>query len=253
MTSAHPATPPSLYLLDSSQLQRSNLQDADGYLIWLTATLIGVAHGALAVYCLSFSGVEIGLANVMFALMSFGFALYAKHQAHSPWIHPLAVGLLLSGTSFLLHGYPGPIVIFPYILMPLPAFRVLGLHWGGVLMAGFLASAALSLFGGGVVEMQMSSSVRINVMISLCIATGFGWAFEYARRRADLNLEDMLKKLRVLHGVIPICSSCKMVREEGDSWRQIEELLHQKGQVEFSHGLCGDCLHEAMEDLGGGA
>lgn len=249
MTTTHPATPHSLYLLDSSQLQRSNRQDADGFLIWLSAMLIACAHGAVAVYCFFFSTTEIALTNVMFAALSLGFAVFAKHFANSVWLNPLAVLLLLAGTSFYLHGFPGPIVIFPYILLPVPAFRVLGLRWGSALTGGFLVSASMALFGGLVVEAELPRVVRINVMIALCVATGFGWAFEYARRRADMNLEDMLKKLRVLHGVIPICSSCKMVQEADESWHQIETLLHQKGQVEFSHGLCKDCLSEAMEDL----
>lgn len=247
------ASAPSLYLLDSSQLQRSNIQDTDGYLVWLSAILIGCAHLGVAFLCLGLGNPTIAFANFGFAALSFGFTLYARRYAQSPLTQPLGAALLLLGTSFYLHGYPGPIVIFPYILLPVPAFRVLGLRWGAVLVAGFLISAAGSLFYSELAAQQLTEGVRINVMIALAIATGFGWTFEFARRRADMDLEEMLKKLRVLHGVIPICSSCKMVREADDSWHQIEALLHQKGQVEFSHGLCKDCLSDAMEDLEGSA
>lgn len=243
-TAAH-----SPYLLDSSQFQRRNLQDADGHLIWLSAILLGCAHGGVAILCLSFGNVWIALANIFFAFLSFGFSLFVKRFATESWVHPIGACILLAGTSFYLFGYPGPIVIFPYILLPVPAFRVHGLLWGGVLTTGFLITASLSMFGTTAGAAQLPDAVRINVMVALCISAGFGWAFEFARRRYDLNLEQTLKNLRVLHGVIPICSSCKMVREADDTWRQIEGLLHRKGQVEFSHGLCQDCLGDALEDL----
>lgn len=45
-----------------------------------------------------------------------------------------------------------------------------------------------------------------------------------------------------LRGIIPICASCKNIRDDAGYWRRIEEYIASHSAAEFSHGLCPDCL-----------
>ncbi|MFT5122642.1 MAG: hypothetical protein ACI9TH_002061 [Kiritimatiellia bacterium] len=63
------------------------------------------------------------------------------------------------------------------------------------------------------------------------------------------RLQEELKKLeaQALNGLIQICASCKKIHEDPDQWVQIEEFIHQHGDVSFTHGFCPDC-HKKMLD-----
>ncbi|HEY8239854.1 MAG TPA: hypothetical protein VIH35_00325 [Kiritimatiellia bacterium] len=57
-------------------------------------------------------------------------------------------------------------------------------------------------------------------------------------------------EVKQLSGLLPICSSCKKVRDDAGYWRQIEVYIRNRAAVQFSHGLCPDCkakLYPGME------
>jgi hypothetical protein len=51
----------------------------------------------------------------------------------------------------------------------------------------------------------------------------------------------LLRRIRCLHGLLPICSSCKRVRDDHGYWQQIEAYIRDHSEADFSHGLCPDC------------
>lgn len=55
------------------------------------------------------------------------------------------------------------------------------------------------------------------------------------------ELVDQFTQLRTLRGLIPICASCKKVRDDRGYWNQIESYLAQHSHATFSHGLCPQC------------
>jgi hypothetical protein len=54
-------------------------------------------------------------------------------------------------------------------------------------------------------------------------------------------MKEALAQVRVLRGLLPICSSCKKIRDEHGSWTQIEAYIDERSEAKFSHGLCPDC------------
>ncbi|NTU41569.1 MAG: DUF3365 domain-containing protein [Nitrospirales bacterium] len=59
------------------------------------------------------------------------------------------------------------------------------------------------------------------------------------------RLQDALQHINRLEGMLPICSACKKIREEKDgetTWVPIESYIRTKTDVEFSHGICPDCM-----------
>lgn len=60
--------------------------------------------------------------------------------------------------------------------------------------------------------------------------------------RSNEELQRALREVKVLRGLIPICASCKNIRNDGGFWQQLEEYIGEHSEAEFSHGLCQPCL-----------
>ncbi|MGL4368075.1 MAG: PAS domain-containing protein [Spirochaetota bacterium] len=58
------------------------------------------------------------------------------------------------------------------------------------------------------------------------------------------KLEDVLFELKVLHGILPICSHCKKIRDPKGGWSPVEQYMHKHTDAEFSHSLCPECAEK---------
>lgn len=58
------------------------------------------------------------------------------------------------------------------------------------------------------------------------------------------ELEQALREVKVLHGLIPICAKCKRVRTDNGDWQYLEEYIQAHSEAEFSHGICQVCMKE---------
>jgi CheY-like chemotaxis protein len=65
---------------------------------------------------------------------------------------------------------------------------------------------------------------------------------EMELRRSNEALQKALREVKVLRGLIPICASCKKIRNDSGFWQQLEEYLGEHSEAEFSHGLCQPCI-----------
>ena len=63
--------------------------------------------------------------------------------------------------------------------------------------------------------------------------------FELEKTIAELNTT--LQQVKTLSGLIPICASCKKIRDDKGYWQQIESYIHAHSDAEFSHGICPGC------------
>jgi PAS domain S-box-containing protein len=76
------------------------------------------------------------------------------------------------------------------------------------------------------------------------------------RKRAEEDREKLIKELqyalaevKTLSGLLPICSSCKKIRDDRGYWNQIESFIRDHSEAEFSHGICPECAQEHYPDL----
>lgn len=56
------------------------------------------------------------------------------------------------------------------------------------------------------------------------------------------ELEEALSQVKQLQGLLPICSYCKKVRDDQNYWQKVDTYLSDRIDVQFSHGICPDCL-----------
>jgi PAS domain S-box-containing protein len=64
------------------------------------------------------------------------------------------------------------------------------------------------------------------------------------------ELQHALAKVKTLNGLLPICASCKKVRDDSGYWNQIESYISQHSTATFSHGCCPDCAVKLFENAG---
>jgi PleD family two-component response regulator len=55
------------------------------------------------------------------------------------------------------------------------------------------------------------------------------------------ELKEALAKVKTLSGLLPICSSCKKIRDDKGYWNQIETYIRQRSEADFTHGICPKC------------
>ena len=58
------------------------------------------------------------------------------------------------------------------------------------------------------------------------------------------ELEEALAKIKTLRGLIPICASCKRIRDDTGYWQQLEKYITEHSEADFTHGLCSECLKQ---------
>ncbi|NTW50600.1 MAG: response regulator, partial [Chlorobiales bacterium] len=56
-------------------------------------------------------------------------------------------------------------------------------------------------------------------------------------------------KIKTLKGLLPICAKCKKIRDDKGYWNQIEEYMKEHAGVEFSHGICPECMQQLYPEL----
>ncbi|MHB0878591.1 MAG: MASE3 domain-containing protein [Anaerolineae bacterium] len=69
------------------------------------------------------------------------------------------------------------------------------------------------------------------------------------RERLVAELQRALSEVKTLSGLLPICASCKKIRDDSGYWAQIEEYLRAHSDAEFTHSLCPECVHKLYPDL----
>jgi hypothetical protein len=72
---------------------------------------------------------------------------------------------------------------------------------------------------------------------------------EEEKNKLVAELQGALGKVKLLSGFIPICASCKKIRNDQGFWTQIESYIRTHSEAEFSHGICPDCAKKLYPDL----
>ena len=89
-------------------------------------------------------------------------------------------------------------------------------------------------------EKQATGLQRANDQLQLEMAERTRTA--QALREKNTELEAALAKVKLLSGLLPICSACKKIRDDKGYWSQVDDYVEEHSEATFTHGLCPDCL-----------
>jgi PAS domain S-box-containing protein len=67
---------------------------------------------------------------------------------------------------------------------------------------------------------------------------------ERERERLIAELQEALTNVKTLSGLLPICSSCKKIRDDKGYWNRLETYIETRTEVDFTHGICPDCARK---------
>ena len=107
----------------------------------------------------------------------------------------------------------------------------------------------------GMVILAQDRAYLIAAILTLGLVV-FMIAFNTEAHRAFVEhlgttaaLEDALGNVKTLTGLLPICASCKKIRDDQGYWNQIEVYVRDHSEADFSHGLCPDCVRRLYPDF----
>ena len=65
---------------------------------------------------------------------------------------------------------------------------------------------------------------------------------EAERERLIAELRQALRDIKNLRGLLPICASCKKIRDDQGYWQSLEQYVTEHSEAQFTHGLCPECM-----------
>lgn len=154
----------------------------------------------------------------------------------------LSVAIFILDTSIPLGvagGVPYILVVLLSLWSPrknLPIYMAIG---GSILtIIGFYSSPA----GGELWKVIFNRSLALLAIWATAILSA-------QRNKIQQEREKALLDLKILSGFLPICASCKKIRDDDGYWNQIETYIRDHSEAEFSHGICPDCAKKLYPEL----
>lgn len=95
-----------------------------------------------------------------------------------------------------------------------------------------------------------------HAMILLTALCAIGWILVHLQelfmreRQAAAKLQQSLAEVKVLEGLLPICASCKKIRDADGTWEQIERYIERNSGAQFTHGVCPVCANKLLAEAG---
>ncbi|HYQ48536.1 MAG TPA: cache domain-containing protein [Thermodesulfovibrionales bacterium] len=111
-----------------------------------------------------------------------------------------------------------------------------------ILILAVVAVLAFVMIRKGITEMHMRWAAEDEV------ARHRGSLEELVEERTA-ELRQALSEVKTLSGFLPICASCKKIRDDKGYWNQIEAYISERSAAEFSHGICPECAKLLYSDL----
>lgn len=155
----------------------------------------------------------------------------------------LTFGCLYSGWMLITHRAPGSRL--PY--------RTLGALQAAYPVA--LVFNAVYSIATGTIGVASVGVPYLFAFFILEVATGAAFLMVQGKRaeektseaEAELratvaDLEQALAEIRTLSGLVPICASCKKIRDDEGYWNEVEIYIRRHTQADFTHGICPECV-----------
>jgi len=144
----------------------------------------------------------------------------------------------------------------------------------GALMGGAMEYLGMARYSHFII-LYWNAAVRLGVflIVVFLLSSVRSWGYELARRVEErtallameieerkrteaerevviAELRDALSNVKHLHGLLPICASCKRIRDDHGYWNDVEEYIRKHTEADFTHGICPDCMNKLYPGMG---
>ena len=200
------------------------------------------------------------LLNVITILIFFTCVYVLKKWKVDIWVYRF--GLLFISVVFLFNvaiGAGEGTAIFWLYLFPLVYLYYLGKKEGiYAIILFFLCLSILLLNQFPIVTYAYNTGTSLRYLASFVLVSLIAYAFEASREKygsllldshhqlaeEKQHLEQALKELKRLSGLLPICANCKKIRNDKGYWQQVEIYIREHSEAVFSHGICPYCAEK---------
>jgi hypothetical protein len=173
------------------------------------------------------------------------------HSAHGLYI---ACGLLMVVILLLDLSIPlGVAMGVPYIAVVL--ISLWSPHKKFTILVAALSSVltiVAFLYKPAVPEMWKVIFNRSLALFAIWVTASLGLQRTIIEEKREIALrerERALEDIRILRGLLPICASCKMIRDDQGYWTQIEGYIRTHSEADFTHGICPGCARKLYPEL----
>lgn len=97
------------------------------------------------------------------------------------------------------------------------------------------------------VQARTLELTQVNEALNQEIATRR--ATEEEKEKLITELTEALTQVKTLSGLLPICSSCRQIRDTEGTWSKVEDYIRTRTDAEFTHGICPKCAKQLYPDL----
>ena len=149
----------------------------------------------------------------------------------------LLLWVVLAACILFIDYLTGPFIQFPFLfILPVVFSAWYNGKWWGIGYAVVLSLIRLyfnSIWNTpwGMFEGSINALIRMSVLSLLAYLVD-----RVAQQAAKAETE-----VKLLEGMLPICASCKKIRNENDEWQQLELYITTHSEASFTHGVCPDC------------
>jgi hypothetical protein len=155
-------------------------------------------------------------------------------------VYWVALSLLIIAVDHLTDLY----IQFPILfLLPVTLASVYNGRWWGVGLAVSMPVIRCS-FEIMIVPWAETQEM-INTGINLIVLAGFAVLID----RTAQQTRALLREVTLLRGILPICSFCKKIRKEDNTWEHMEIYITNRSEAQFSHSICPACIHIHYPDF----
>lgn len=142
------------------------------------------------------------------------------------------------GNSFvaLVASYYGSRGVGPFAMATEPVYHLLALQ----AFCGFCTFLSLAL-GSGVTQSSRAEAQQRRLASALRTERSLLEQSALEREALIAQLQRAVSELKTLRGLIPICASCKSIRDDDGYWQRLEGYLIEHTEAEFTHCICNDC------------
>jgi len=162
-----------------------------------------------------------------------------KHPRLMP-VYWIALSLLIIAVDHLTDPY----IQFPILfLLPVTFASVYNGRWWGVGLA--VSMPVIRCYFEILIVPWAATQETINTGINLIVLAGFAVLID----RTAQQTRALLREVTLLRGILPICSFCKKIRKEDNTWEHMETYITNRSKAQFSHSVCPDCLHIHYPDF----
>ena len=214
-------------------LTNTNLRYKDPSLTW-AQIFIATLWGAIPTFALA----EVRPILLMFYIPAFSFGMLRLNRRQYLALVACVMGIY-TAILVLEYGQDPAAFRLKYEFLVFAIFGIV-LTWFAF-FGGFVSHLKLRL------KEQHDALQKINMEMHREMQERIRAQVE--KDRLIVELKDALSKVKTLSGLLPICASCKKIRDDKGYWNQIEHYIRGHSEAEFTHSICPECAKKTLDEI----